>query len=491
MVSVTGRLKGLRYGAVLLALTAALSACATLRPAGPNLATLYNQSASTHDRDRNPIIAIPGLMGSKLTDAASGATVWGGFDGLSVNPKRPEELRLLALPVGTGTEPLARLTDDVRPAGALERARVRVLGVPVGLEVYAGIMRTLGVGGYRDQSLGLAGEIDYGPDHFTCFQFAYDWRRDLVESARRLAAFIREKRAYVQAEYKRRFGVENPRIKFDIATHSMGGLVTRYYLMYGDQDLPKDGSLPKLTWAGARSVERVIFVGTPNGGSVTAFENLVNGKSLGPLVPFFPAGLLGTYPSAYQLMPRARHGLVVWDGNTRKPVADLLDPDLWVRQGWGLADPRQADLLAALMPDVPDAEERQRRALALQARILRRTKQFQRAIDRPAKPPAGLQMFLVAGDGQQTPERVSVSSADGTVSIASQGEGDGTVLRASALMDERVGSQWKPRVASPITFHSVLFLPEKHIELTKSSTFRDNVLYWLLEDPRPGLWKRR
>ena len=72
--------------------------------------------------------------------------------------------------------------------------------------------------------------MDYGDDHYTCFQFDYDWRRDNVENAKRLHRFIVEKRKYVRAEHKKRFGVDNPNIKFDIVAHSMGGLVVRAYL---------------------------------------------------------------------------------------------------------------------------------------------------------------------------------------------------------------------------------------------------------------------
>ena len=474
-----------------LALISSLAACAAASVGKPDLALLYNRSASHHDASRNPIIAIPGLMGSKLTDTQSGKIVWGGFDGLSANPKKPEELRVLALPIGDGSEPLSALKDTVRPSGGLDRARVRVLGVPVGLEVYAGIMATLGVGGYRDQTLGTSGVIDYGSDHFTCFQFSYDWRRDIIDSARELKKFILEKRAFVRAEYKKQFGTDKPNIKFDIATHSMGGMVTRYFLMYGGQDLPKDGSLPKLTWEGAKYVERVIFVGTPNGGSVISFENLVNGKKLGPTIPFFPAGLLGTYPSIYQLMPRARHGAYIWDAKSSKPIRNIMDPKLWERNQWGLASPDQVEILAQLMPDVKSASERRRRALALQARILKRTKSFHKAMDRSARPPKGLQMFLVAGDSQKTPQQVSVSSKSGQVAFTKYGDGDETVLRSSALLDEREGGKWQPKVKSPIGFYSTLFLSEKHVELTKSATFRDNVLYWLLEEPRHNLGPRR
>jgi len=64
------------------------------------------------------------------------------------------------------------------------------------------------------------------------------------------------------------------------------------------------------------------------------------------------------------------------------------------------------------------------------------------------------------------------------------GPGDGVVLRASALADERMGGNWKPIVQSPVDFHSVFFLPYDHMGLTKSTIFRDNVLFWLLGDGR-------
>ena len=62
--------------------------------------------------------------------------------------------------------------------------------------------------------------------------------------------------------------------------------------------------------------------------------------------------------------------------------------------------------------------------------------------------------------------------------------GDGVVPRSSALLDQRVGGTWQPTLVTPIDFRSVLFLPEDHLGLTRNDVFRDNVLYWLLEDPR-------
>ena len=131
----------------------------------------------------------------------------------------------------------------------------------------------------------------------------------------------------MRSEYRKHFGVDNPNVRFDIAAHSMGGLVTRYFLMYGGQDLPADGSLPELTWEGANLVERVILIGTPNAGSARAFRDLVQGTRLAPILPYYSPALMGTFPSIYQLLPRPRHRPVVWDRDTERPV-DILDPEV-------------------------------------------------------------------------------------------------------------------------------------------------------------------
>jgi pimeloyl-ACP methyl ester carboxylesterase len=422
-------------------------------------------------------------MGSRLLDQATQTVAWGAFEPASANPGDPDGARTIALPIRDDVA-LTELRDAVVPDGVLEKVQIRMLGIPLEVQAYAGILATLGAGGYRDEALGLAGEVDYGDDHFTCFQFAYDWRRDNVENARRLHEFIQEKQELVQREYRRRYGIEEADVRFDIAAHSMGGLVTRYFLRYGSQDLPVDGSLPEITWEGARYVDRVILIGTPNAGSAESFMRLVEGKKFAPTLPYYPPALLGTFPAGYQLLPRSRHGAVVWDEDPERPVGDLLDPALWERKGWGLAAPEQAELLAILMPELDDPTARRRIALGLQRRELERARSFMQALDRPAETPEGLELFLVAGDATPTVERVSVSSHDGSLKVIGRGPGDGTVLRSSALLDERVGGAWEPRLVTPVDFQSVLFLPADHLGLTDNETFRDNVLYWLLEEPR-------
>ena len=50
-------------------------------------------------------------------------------------------------------------------------------------------------------------------------------------------------------------------------------------------------------------------------------------------------------------------------------------------------------------------------------------------------------------------------------------------------MDERVGSNDKGRLKTPIQWANVLFLFSDHLGLTTDPVFTDNILYMLLEQP--------
>ena len=461
-------------------LTAVALGCASV-DRGPRLGALYNRAAQHHGPMRHPVIVIPGILGSKLIEQGTGRIVWGAFADGYANPNHPDGDRLLALPMGEG-QTLAELTDTTVSDGALERLKVSLLGLPVTLNAYVNILGTLGAGGYTDQSLGLAGAIDYGPGHYTCFQFDYDWRRDNVENAQRLDAFIRDKRAYVQQQYKEHYGVENADVTFDIVAHSMGGLVARYYLRYGGADLPADGSTPQVTWEGAKNVRRLVLVGPPNAGSAKALEQLVKGAHFAPTLPSYEPAILGTMPAVYQLLPRGRHG-PLRDTRTGETSRDLYDPNLWQRMNWGLASPGQAKVLEVLLPEVKNPEDRRRIALDHQAKCLDRARLFARALDVPADPPKGTTIHLFAGDAVPTLAVLTAEAGKGAVEELEHRPGDGTVLRSSALMDERVGGEWLPTLVSPIHWSSVQFLFADHLGMTKDPAFSDNVLHLLLEAP--------
>jgi hypothetical protein len=463
---------------------ATLSACARPAPTA-DLALIYTPAAMQHGIDRNPIIVIPGLLGSRLRDPASGRIVWGAFEGNAADPRSAEGARLIALPLAEGQ---ASPGGAVAPDGVLDQVRIRVAGIPIALQAYAEILRTLGVGGYRDEALGLGGRVDYGDTHFTCFQFAYDWRQDNVANARRLMAFMREKRALVQAEYARRYGMRDVPVRFDIAAHSMGGIVARYAMLYGDAELPADGRLPTPNFAGAEMMGRVIQIGTPNGGSLDAFRVLVDGRDFGaPIVPRYNPAILGTFPSLYQLLPRARTRPVEIDGAPDE-AADLLEPALWQRMGWGLAGRDREAELATLLPGIADAAERRRIAITLQERLLRRARAFAAAMEQPVTLPPGTELMVVAGDAMPTAARYRADPRGGALSPAGTAPGDGVVLRDSVLLDARQGQQAGmrgPMLSSPMGLSRALFLPHEHLEITRDPTFRNNILYWLLEEPRP------
>ena len=104
-------------------------------------------------------------------------------------------------------------------------------------------------------------------------------------------------------------------------------------------------------------------------------------------------------------------------------------------------------------------------------------------MDREASPPEGLEIHLIAGDAEDTLATVEVDPRTGRIRDGQKRPGDGTVLRSSALLDERVGGTWSPGLRSPIDFDDVLFLANDHLGLTKDTNFSNNVLFLLLEDP--------
>ena len=44
-----------------------------------------------------------------------------------------------------------------------------------------------------------------------------------------------------------------------------------------------------------------------------------------------------------------------------------------------------------------------------------------------------------------------------------------------------------PSWSRPMDVRRALFLPREHLEITRDPTFRNNILYWLLEEPRGGV----
>ena len=464
---------------VLTAATVLFCGCDSLQKRRQvGLHEIYDDLAQLPDTERNPVIVIPGILGSQLVDRETKEVVWGELGPGGVSPLKTRSLTELALPMASGV-PLHQLHDHVQSSGPLDQLKLRVLGIPFRVNAYAQILATLGVGGYRDQHFrgeSKYNEVAYDSEHFTCFQFAYDWRRDVSESAAKLHRHIENAHAQTQANFRENFGIENANLKFDIVAHSMGGLVARYYLRYGNQPLPDDGSLPVLNWAGAHRVGRLIMVGTPNLGSTQAFVELKDGMQLAPPLPKFPPAVVGTMPSAYQLLPRNEDYPVVFSDGCFK---DMLAPETWHQLGWGLADQKQDRTLAKLLPNC-SRQERRQIALEHMTKCLLRARQFHQSLDFPAQPPPGTEIHLFAGDAKQTLHQLSVNPTTGRLLKKTNSPGDGTVTRTSALAERKLSNSHR---AKAISWNSETFLSTDHLGLTRDRTFVDNVLHRLLAKP--------
>ena len=438
---------------------------------------IYGRAAREGLAYRNPLIVIPGIMGSRLFDPKTRRPVWGDYRDRFMRPDTEGEAGIIGLPMEMGT-PLDRLQSVAQADGSLSHFRGSIGGMPLELRIYGGALSALGVGSYQG-TYGARSrhEPEWGGEaRAASFEFAYDWRRSIDETAGRLLEFMRMASRFVRAQR----GTSEP-VKFDVVAHSMGGLVLRYFLRYGNQRLPYDGSLPTLDWSGAAFIDAAVFAAPPNAGSVRVLDRLVSGLPGNPINPAYDATITGTMPSLYQLIPRTRHRPFVTNGEGPEP--DCLDPAFWRHMRWGLADPSRGKPLAKLLPGVESAAERTDIAHDHLEKCLRNARALYRALDGAAERPRSLPIHLVVGDAHNTP-MVGSGSPGGRIRVIRKAPGDGVVLRSSALLDERGDDDWEPRLRTPLRWDSVTFIRSGHVRLTEDPVFVDNALYFLLEGPR-------
>ena len=146
------------------------------------------------------VVFVPGILGSQLL-RPDGTEAW-------LNLGNTLGHHDLSLPRKL---PFARSHDDLHPGFLV--GTDAVLPRAFGFTEYADVLDLLDSAGYEP---GVGPGLRYAV-------YTYDWRRDLVESARglaqRLEGLAREK--------------GDPAARFHLVGHSMGGLVARYYLRYG------------------------------------------------------------------------------------------------------------------------------------------------------------------------------------------------------------------------------------------------------------------
>jgi len=444
------------------ALALALLACATPRP---DLRRLYEFGMTAAGQP--PVIVIPGILGSRLRDAATGKELWPGSLGSLVFGAKEH----LALPFDPETlQPAA----EARPNGLFEAV--------LGSDFYGEILRTLEQsGGYRPARPGEKAD----PRARRYYVFAYDWRQDNVRTAAKLDAFIEQ--------IRRDYG--DPQLKVDIVAHSMGGLVTRYFLRYGAQDvLPMlhrdDFRVPD---AGAGKVRTAILLGTPNLGSAGSLHGFIEGAAVG--LRRIPTEVLATMPSAFQLFP---HPINDWLLDIRgEPLdRDVFDVEIWRRFQWSVFSPEAIARLHARGAD-PAALQR------LFEANLERARRFVWSLSVQPERDAGVRIVVFGGDCSLTPARLLVEEMGGESVVRLYPDdiaqplpgvdygrlmlepGDNQVTKPSLLAREKLDPtaerhRW---LFFPMAYS--FFLCEEHQKLTGNLSFQDNLLNVLLSRERP------
>ena len=439
----------------------------------------YERQIRQSGGKQNPIIVIPGIMGSNLANLEDNNSLWGDFGNSFANPKADENLRMIAMPMQMG-KTLDQLQGKSTADGSLRYVKGSVAGIPISINTYASMLSALGVGEQHGAGASLNRLDDYIDDRrheANAFEFGYDWRRSLDENAVRLAEYVRQVTRFVQLQR----GNHQP-VKFDIVAHSMGGLIARYYLQYGNQLLPAGDAMPIANWAGSAQIEKVVLIGPPNGGALPGLDCLLTGVPKNPITPNYDAVILATLPAIYQLFPRLRYKMFKRSDADEKH-SDFMNPELWIEMNWGLADKTKDPLLARLLPGIDTPSARRETALDHLDKCLFSSRKAQLALDTVSTRPEHLKMFLFVGDQTKTPLLATAKKGDKKLTYIKKGAGDGTVPRSSVLLDERVGGKWSPKVKSPLQWDNVIFLDSDHMGLTKNPLCIKNILYILFEKP--------
>lgn len=468
--------------AVLTCLLATLAACAAVNE--PDFVRLYSETPFETRRDTPPaeplppLVVIPGLLGSRLVSAATGREIWPGSLGNVVLGRYRE----LALPVSP-----EQGADELVPSGIAETAfGVDFYGRLIGaLEQYGRYVRS-------EPGRPVTDRLER-----RLYVFAYDWRQDNVVTVGRLAAFIEQ----IRADYA------DPALKVDVIAHSMGGLLARYFLRYGTEDVLDDNEL-RVTWAGAAIVNKVILLGTPNLGAVSAIEGFVSGQKVG--LRRIPPEVVATLPSTYQLFP---HRIIDWLYTTRGQVLDRdqFDTDTWRRLQWNIFAPevrarvvesRGADYATALEAHFERSIERARRFSWSLTVCPNYDERLQRCADEVAEPP--LRLVVFGGNCDLTPARIVIeeSRRHGSVPRFTPGAvrdrvdgidydrlmldpGDGTVTKPSLLARDALSPYTPRHEYSYFPLDHAFLLCSSHARLTGNPHFQANLLDVLLTRARP------
>ena len=347
---------------------------------------------------RDMVILLPGITGSVLQK--DGQDVWA--------PSAQVVFGALSS-LGAGLQGL-RLTGDDRTAADLEDG-VRATRLVPDVHLVPGLVK---IDGYSETLRAISDTFDVTVGAIdndrpaNLFGFPYDWRRDNRASAQRLKEFIDHR----LPGWREASGAADARVI--LIGHSMGGLVSRYYLEVLE---------------GWRNCRALITFGTPYRGSPNAVDYLANGyKKL-----FLDlTDVMRSFTAAYQLLPIYK---MLQVGGAYQRVAETDVP--------GIDRQRAADALAF------------HREIEAAVNTHRNDSEYRNQ---------GYQIIPIVGTRQPTLQSAQI--VDGRLTVIGDlpanidprlGDGDGTVPRLSAVPIELSDT------------YRDTFFPERHGSLQRNA----------------------
>ncbi len=432
----------------------------------PDLKRLYMQSHMV--KDQPPVIFIHGVLGSRLRAEGSDEDLWPG----AISRLLGHDYSDIALQIDPETN--MPVPDHAIPHAIFDGA--------AGKDFYGKIIETLSsVGGYQLKQVGQP----INPADKNYYVFLYDWRQDNVKSAQQLCDFIEQ----IRKDYN------DPDLKVDIVAHSMGGLITRYYLRYGRQDVIDDNDFDqKLNLYGAERVRRVVLLGTPNLGSSKTLNLFITGLDIG--INHIGTETLASMPSLFQLFPHAvTNWIVSLDGEMLE--RDLFDVEIWRRFEWSIFNPEVRKRLRAKFTDETKAQAHLQSFERYFEHQLERARRFVWAlsIEVPDKHP---DIIAFGGACNLTPARILVEEINGVSMVRISPDdienpvegidydallyepGDGSVTKASLLGRDKLDPSIDRHMFLHLPISHSFFLCESHESLTGNLNFQDNLLNTLL-----------
>ena len=439
----------------------------------PDLSRLYKTpgiTSRTQETRSNtiqpPVILIHGAFGSRLNNKDTNEEHWPG-----------SLWRLLF----SNYEDIALAIDAETLNPAISNlVAADVTDKVVGKDYYGAIMRTLEqVGGY---ARGVPGKKKK-TNKRQYYLFVYDWREDNVQTVRKLDALIEQ----IRKDY------ESPDLKVDIVAHSMGGLITRYYLRYGTEDVLNDNNF-LVNGHGFQRINKVILLGTPNLGSVSALLEVLQGLKVG--LNRIPSHVMLTWPSTYQLFPHPiRTSMITLDGKTLD--RDIFDIEIWRRFEWSIFNPENRQSIID-----EKGEDYYNLLVNYFNKQIERGRRFVWSLSVPT-PESPVRHIVFGGDCELTPARLLVEEVNGEsmvrlfpdeiekpvadvdYNLLMLEPGDGRVTKPSLFARDELDPTMPRHRYSHFPLDYAMMLCETHDTLTGNIHFQDNLLNILLTNDRP------